>query len=97
MCVRGRNTGRVGVLKQIEKHEGSNTIVYVEDLANRNFATRLDNVFAIGVGKKAQVTLPRGGGVKLGILEERRQKQKAAGQAVPAATPAAAPAAVAST
>jgi len=92
MCVRGRNTGRVGVLKQVEKHEGSNTIVYVEDLANRAFATRLDNVFAIGLGKKAQVTLPRGGGVKLGILEEKRQKQRASGTA---AAPAAAAAAVA--
>jgi len=81
MCTRGRNTGRVGVLKQIEKHEGSNTIVYVEDLAGRAFATLLDNVFAIGVGKKALVTLPRGGGVKLGVLEEKRQKQKKAAAA----------------
>jgi len=86
MCVRGRNTGRVGVLKQIEKHDGSNNIVYVEDLAGRAFATLLDNVFAIGVGKKALVTLPRGGGVKLGILEEKRQKAKKAAAA--AAAPA---------
>jgi len=87
MCVRGRNTGRVGVLKEIEKHEGSNTIVYVEDLAGRAFATLLDNVFAIGVGKKALVSLPRGGGVKLGILEEKRQKaKKAAAAGAPAAT-----------
>jgi len=86
MCTRGRNTGRVGVLKQIEKHEGSNTIVYVEDLAGRAFATLLDNVFAIGVGKKALVTLPRGGGVKLGILEEKRQKAKKAAAAHTRAT-----------
>jgi len=78
MCTKGRNSGRVGVLKEIEKHEGSNTIVYVEDLANRAFATRMENVFVIGTGRKAQVTLPRGGGVKLGILEERRQKHQAA-------------------
>jgi len=88
MCVRGRNTGRVGVLKQIEKHEGSNTIVYVEDLAGRAFATLLDNVFAIGVGKKALVSLPRGGGVKLGILEEKRQKLKKAAAVAAAPTPA---------
>jgi len=87
MCTKGRNTGRVGVLKEIEKHEGSNTIVYVEDMANRAFATRVENVFAIGLGKKAQVTLPRGGGVKLGILEERRQK-KGGGSAPAAAAPA---------
>jgi small subunit ribosomal protein S4e len=88
MCVRGRNTGRVGVLKQIEKHEGSNTIVYVEDLAGRAFATLLDNVFAIGVGKKALVSLPRGGGVKLGILEEKQQKAKKAAVAAAAPVPA---------
>jgi len=84
MCTRGRNTGRVGVLKQIEIHDGSHNIVYVEDLAGRAFATLIENVFAIGVGKKALVTLPRGGGVKLGILEERRQKaKKAAAAAAP--------------
>jgi small subunit ribosomal protein S4e len=86
MVTAGRNLGRVGVLKVIEKHPGSHHIVYVEDLAGRSFATRQDNVFAIGVGKKAMVTLPRGGGVKLGIVEEKHAKLKAAAAAQTAAT-----------
>jgi len=76
MITGGRNLGRVGVLKTIEKHPGSHTIIHIEDLANRTFATRLQNVFSIGVGKKAMVTLPKGSGVKLSIVEEKRQKQK---------------------
>jgi len=84
MIIGGRNLGRVGVLKTIEKHPGSYTIVHVEDFAHRTFATRLDNVFSIGVDKKGSlVSLPRGHGVKLTILEEKRQKQKkASGQPV---------------
>jgi small subunit ribosomal protein S4e len=81
MIVGGRNLGRVGILKSVEKHPGSYTIVHVEDLAHRTFATRLENVFPIGADKSgALVTLPKGHGIKLSILEEKRQKQKAAGQ-----------------
>jgi len=76
MVTAGRNTGRVGILKTIEKHPGSHNMVYVEDLAGRSFATRQDNVFALGVGKKSLVTLPRGGGVKLGIVEARDKAQR---------------------
>jgi len=88
MIVGGRNLGRVGVLKNIEKHPGSYTIIHVEDLAHRTFATRLDNVFPIGANREgALITLPKGQGIKLGILEEKRQKQKLAGE-VPATTTA---------
>jgi len=76
MVTGGRSTGRVGILKEIEKHPGSHHIVYVEDLAGRSFATRLDNVFALGVGRKALVSLPRGGGVKLGIVEARNKQRQ---------------------
>jgi len=88
MIVGGRNLGRVGVLKTIEKHPGSHTIVHVEDFGKKEFATRLSNVFAIGADKKASlVSLPRGHGVKLSILEEKRQKQKkGTGQTVPEPT-----------
>jgi len=79
MIVGGRNLGRVGVLKTIEKHPGSHTIIHVEDFAHKTFATRLENVFAIGVDKKGSlVSLPKGHGVKLSILEEKRQRQKGA-------------------
>jgi hypothetical protein len=66
-------------LKTIEKHPGSHTIIHVEDFAHKTFATRLENVFAIGVDKKGSlVSLPKGHGVKLSILEEKRQRQKGA-------------------
>jgi len=74
MITGGRNLGRVGILKNVEKHPGSHTIVYVEDFAQRSFATRLDNLFIIGQGKTPEVTLPRGGGIKLSVLEEKKQK-----------------------
>jgi len=87
MVTAGRNTGRVGILKEIEKHPGSHHTVYVEDLAGRSFATRQENVFAIGVGKKALVGLPRGAGVKLGIVEARnKQRQLEAAQATTTTT-----------
>jgi len=87
MITAGRNLGRVGLLKSIEKHPGSHGIVYVEDLAGKTFATREENVFTVGSGKKALVTLPRGGGIKLSILDEKQQKEKrrAAAAAAPPA------------
>jgi len=74
MVTAGRNLGRVGILKNVEKHPGSHTIVYVEDLAHKSFATRLENLFIIGHGAKSEVTLPRGGGIKLSVLEDKKQK-----------------------
>jgi len=74
MATGGRNLGRVGQLKSVEKHEGSDHIVHVEDIAKNTFTTRIDNIFVIGQGKKANVTLPRGGGIKLSPIEERQQK-----------------------
>jgi small subunit ribosomal protein S4e len=76
MCTGGRNLGRVGLLKTVERHPGSYTIVYVEDLAGKTFATRVENVFSVGSGKKSIVTLPRGGGIKLNIVDEKTQREK---------------------
>jgi small subunit ribosomal protein S4e len=74
MITGGHNLGRVGILKTVEKHPGSHTIIHVEDLAHNSFSTRLDNVFVIGQGKKANVTLPRGGGIRLTPLQELAHK-----------------------
>jgi len=80
MIVGGRNLGRVGQLKNVEKHDGSDNIVHIEDVAKNSFTTRIDNIFVIGQGRKAGVTLPRGGGIKLSPIEERDQKEKKAKQ-----------------
>ena len=76
MITKGRNTGRVGTIVSVEKHPGSFDIVAVRDASNHQFATRLSNVFIIGKDDDLQVTLPRGKGVKLSILEERKKRFK---------------------
>ncbi|KAG2624672.1 hypothetical protein PVAP13_3KG361800 [Panicum virgatum] len=80
MVTGGRNTGRVGVIKNREKHKGSFETIHVEDAQGHQFATRLGNVFTIGKGNKPWVSLPKGKGIKLSIIEEQR-KQDAAAQA----------------
>jgi len=70
---KGGNTGRVGHLMHIEKHEGSFDIVTIKDVKDTVFATRLSNVFVIGSGNHPQVTLPKGRGIKKNILQERAE------------------------
>jgi small subunit ribosomal protein S4e len=41
---------------------------------------RISNIFVIGEGAKAQVSLPKGKGVKLSIAEERDQRRRARAQ-----------------
>lgn len=71
MITKGRNTGRVGTVLHVERHPGSFNIVTVRDTAGNSFSTRQENVFIIGTGDSAAVSLPKGSGVKLSILEER--------------------------
>jgi len=70
---RGANIGRIGVLVRTDKHPGSFDIVHLRDRRGATFATRLHNVFVIGEGKKAWVSLPRDKGVKSSIIEEREK------------------------
>merc|ERR1711937_218316 len=73
MITKGRNTGRVGTIVSVEKHPGSFDIVAVRDASNHQFATRLSNIFIVGKDDDLQVSLPKGKGVKLSILEERKK------------------------
>jgi len=73
MVTKGANVGRVGLLVSKEKHQGSFDIVHIKDRKNNMFATRSENVFIIGTGSKPEISLPKGKGVKLSILEERDQ------------------------
>eukprot|EP00494_Astrolonche_serrata_P028623 UN28890 len=77
MIVKGRNAGRVGTIRKIEKHVGAIDLAHIVDDHGHNFATRSKNVFIIGE-KEAEVKLPAGDGVKLGVLEEREQRAKRA-------------------
>jgi small subunit ribosomal protein S4e len=77
MLTKGRNSGRVGTLMHIERHDGSFSIVTIKDAKGQTFATRLQNVFVIGAGSTPQVTLPKGRGIKKTILEERAEAEEA--------------------
>ena len=71
MVTGGRNAGRVGTIMHREKHKGSHDIVQIKDAQGMTFATRLGNVFMIGKGSKPLVSLPKGKGIKLTILQEQ--------------------------
>jgi len=69
MVTKGANVGRIGTLVAKEKHPGSFEIVHIRDKRGVDFATRLSNVFVIGEGQNALISLPRGKGIKKTILE----------------------------
>jgi len=74
MVVKGRNTGRIGNVRKIEKHPGATNIVHIDDVSNHKFATRQQNVFVIGTKDQAVVTVPKLKGVKLSIIEEKEKR-----------------------
>jgi small subunit ribosomal protein S4e len=70
----GNNIGRIGILQSIEKHPGSFDIAHVKDSTGHTFATRVGNIFVIGDGKNPAISLPKGDGLKLTLIEERDAK-----------------------
>lgn len=72
MLMGGNNIGRVGTLVHREKHPGSFEIAHLKDKEGHQFATRLNNVMVIGAGAKPWVSLPKGEGIKLNIIEDRK-------------------------
>merc|ERR1712194_826942 len=75
MVTQGANKGRVGILTSREKHHGGFEISHLKDRKGNAFATRSGNVFVIG-DSKPWITLPRGKGIKLSIIEEREKAAK---------------------
>lgn len=71
MITGGNNMGRVGVIQHREKHPGSFEIVHLKDASDHHFATRLSNVMVIGKGTKPWVSLPKGNGIKLNVVQDR--------------------------
>ena len=70
----GKNRGRIGIIASREKHRGAFDIITIKDAAGNEFATRADNVFVIGQGAKPLVSLPKGKGVRLTIVQEQQQR-----------------------
>ncbi|KAI6656526.1 hypothetical protein LOD99_1322 [Oopsacas minuta] len=74
MVTGGRNLGRIGIITNRERHQGSFEIIHVKDFTQQTFATRMANVFVIGKEKNPWVSLPKGKGVRLTIIEERNRR-----------------------
>jgi len=71
MLIGGNNIGRIGNLQSIEKHPGSYQIAHVKDTAGNAFSTRLQNIIVIGDGKTPAISIPKGEGIKLTLVQER--------------------------
>jgi small subunit ribosomal protein S4e len=69
MVTGGRNMGRVGVVTHRERHDGGFNIVHIKDAIDNSFATRESNVFIIGQ-EKPWISLPKGKGVKVSLLDQ---------------------------
>ena len=78
MATGGNNIGRYGVVVKTEHHPASFDIVHVKEANNNTFATRSQNLFVIGQGSQAAITLPKGKPYKLSILEEKAERAKKA-------------------
>lgn len=73
MITRGANTGRIGTITHRERHPGSHEIVHITDKRGNAFSTRSENVFVVGTGNEALISLPRSKGIKYTVIEERDQ------------------------
>lgn len=74
MATGGNNVGRYGVIVKTEHHPASFDIVHVKEANGNTFATRSQNLFVIGEGHQAAITLPKGKPYKLTILEEKAER-----------------------
>jgi len=75
MVSKGANAGRIGVLTATEHHPGSFEIVHLKDKKDVDFATRLTNVICIGEANRPWISLPRGKGIKIDVIEETKLRQ----------------------
>ena len=69
-----KNIGRIGIIQNIQNHESTFDIVTVKDPRNKVFATRADNVFVIGEGKKTAISIPKGAGIRYTVIEEKEMR-----------------------
>merc|ERR1711939_997003 len=74
MITGGNNIGRIGTLQSLEKHPGSFEIAHVKDTKGNIFSTRLGNIMVIGDGKEPAISIPKGEGLKLTLMEERDKR-----------------------
>ena len=68
----GNNRGRVGIIDHINKFDNNFDLVTIKDSKGHSFTTRTSFIAAIGKGSKALITLPKGNGISLSIMEEAK-------------------------
>jgi small subunit ribosomal protein S4e len=71
MITGGNNIGRIGNLQSLEKHPGSYEIAHVKDSTGNSFSTRIQNILVIGDGKTPAISIPKGDGIRLTLVQER--------------------------
>lgn len=77
----GNNIGRVGTIVSREKHPGTIDMVHLKDAVGHTFTTRLTNVCLIGKGNKPWISLPKGNGIRLSVIEQREERLEKAAKA----------------
>jgi len=72
----GHSRGRIGEIFFSEKHLAAFDIIHVRDISGEQFCTRSDNVFVIGPGHTSWITLPKGKGMRLTTIDDRKHRIK---------------------
>jgi len=71
IVVRGKNVGRVGKIKFIEKHIKINDVVYFEDERGNKFVTKKENVMIIG-NEHSEIGLSKDRGVRMSLEQKAK-------------------------
>lgn len=71
----GNNRGRVGIIDHIKKFDNNFDLVTIKDSKGNSFTTRTSFIVTIGKGSKSMITLPKGDGVSLSIIEEAKLRE----------------------
>lgn len=74
-CSDGNNRGRVGIIDHINKFDNNFDLITIKDAAGHSFTTRTSYIVTIGRGNKSLITLPKGNGVALTIIEETKKRE----------------------
>jgi small subunit ribosomal protein S4e len=74
-CSDGNNRGRVGIIDHINKFDNNFDLITIKDAAGHSFTTRTSYIVTVGRGNKSLITLPKGNGVALTIIEEAKKRE----------------------
>jgi len=74
-CSDGNNRGRVGIIDHINKFDNNFDLITIKDKNGHTFTTRTSFVTTIGRGNNPLITLPKGNGLSLSIIEEAKLRE----------------------